>query len=171
MRHISEHINTMKTAKKITLNAILCILVSITCSTVYAQSGIVSGGGTAKTEQGTISCSIGQIVFTQKTSNIGSIQEGLQQPESSVNILNINNINNDLHISASPNPTKDICRISMQSDKNYQYIITTITGKTIEEGTLTNNSELHFQHYLNGIYLLQIKINEKEYTSIKIIKE
>lgn len=71
-----------------------------------------------------------------------------------------------------PNPTKGSIRIERSVDKKIGcYLLTDISGRVIEKGICEDPSlVLDLSSRQNGIYLLELRIDEKPYT-YKIIKQ
>ncbi len=161
----------MKKPQKIVSQAFLCIFLSIAYNTAQAQNGIVSGGNsTIINNEGSISCSIGQVSYSYTNQPEGSIQEGIQQTEIAINNLQIQEHSN-IKLSISPNPTKDFCKITLPITNSYQYKLVTASGKIIETGILQNGTTLSLTNVINGVYFLQIPINEQETITYRIVKE
>jgi len=161
----------MKNTKKAVLKTILSIFLFITYSPIYAQTGIVSGGNSVCIpNEGSISCTIGQVNYLYANSSEGSLQEGIQQAEKCSTNVHVQE-NEKITLKISPNPTKDYCTIQLQDNEKYHYKLTTIEGKILDNGTLQNGTTLQLTNYINGVYFLQITRNESEIQTYRIIKE
>ena len=57
----------------------LIILLGITISGIYAQEAIPTSGGDASSNKGSVSYSVGQIVYSSNTATNGTVTQGVQQ--------------------------------------------------------------------------------------------
>jgi hypothetical protein len=92
--------------KKVKLYAIF--LLSLGLTGLHAQETIPTSGGNALGSGGTVSYTVGQLVYTTNTGTTGSLAQGVQQP---YEISVVNGIDEALGItlnySAFPNPATD----------------------------------------------------------------
>ena len=58
----------------------LTIATAFLCVSLYSQSNTVSAGGDADGDNGSISYSIGQVVYTSAQGSNGNVNQGVQQP-------------------------------------------------------------------------------------------
>jgi hypothetical protein len=111
--------------KKIKLSAVLLLGLGLTG--LQAQTSVNATGGDASGGGGSVSYSVGQVVYTTNTGANGSVAQGVQQPfEISVvtGIEEAKGIN--LSVSAYPNPTTDYLELKVESEKLKDIIIPTV---------------------------------------------
>jgi hypothetical protein len=124
----------------------LSFYLGIILTGLHAQQTIISTSNDAAGIQGTVSYSVGQIVFHTKTGTSGNVSEGIQQP---YEILFMTGIDEEMEINLEcvlyPNPASSFVKLK------------------IEKQTTRN---LHFDLYnVNSVLLKSMKI-EKEETTI-----
>ena len=106
-----------KTRKNIFLGMVLFT------SSLSAQESVNSSGGEATGAGGTVSYSVGQVVYTTNTGSNGSVAQGVQQPYeiSTSGLTEVKGIS--LQISTYPNPVLDylILKIEAYSNENYSF--------------------------------------------------
>ncbi len=154
--------------KRLKLTAIL--LIGLGPTGLQAQEAIsASGSG------GSVSYTVGQIVYQTHTGTSGSVAEGVQQPyEISVvtAIKETEGIN--LEYKAYPNPATDyiILKVKDYNTKNLLYQLYDINGKLLESNKLTNTETgISMDKYASTIYLLKVIDNQQEVKIFKIIKK
>ncbi len=99
---------------------------------VSAQQSNVATGGNASGSGGTVSYSVGQVVFTTNTGPSNTVAQGVQQPYeiSQVVAIEENALFADLLI--YPNPTLDQIVLSVQQTEGVSYALCNASGKLIE---------------------------------------
>ncbi|MBR2261234.1 MAG: T9SS type A sorting domain-containing protein [Paludibacteraceae bacterium] len=142
----------------------------------FSQSSVVASGGSTKTNEGSISISVGQVDYTNTSTENLSINAGVQQPTIERHEqTNKSEVNNHLiKIKAYPNPTPDVFSVFIENDENwYSFVLTNVEGELIYQGELKNNTNLSLGNQPIGAYLLKIYTDnrKKEFITIKIIKE
>lgn len=151
------------------------LIPTIVFGNAWAQSGIVAGGGNMTNEEGSLSCSIGQVDFKQKSSADGQVNAGIQQAAGELSRITHSSDEEYVGygISAYPNPTKDNVLVTINDAEEHAYTLTNVEGKLIQQGKMTRSAQLSLADQAIGTYLLKIttKINEEEFIIIKIIKE
>lgn len=97
--------------KRLKLSAVLLLGLGLTGlqaqTSVNATDGDVSGSG------GSVSYSVGQVVYTTHTGTSGSVAEGVQQPYEISVVTGLEEAQSiNLSVTAYPNPTTDYCQVS-----------------------------------------------------------
>jgi hypothetical protein len=145
------------------------IISFLTCALIAkSQNSVVVSGKAETSIYGSISFTIGQVLYTQKGETY-NFSEGNQQP------YKINYIENksNLHISIYPNPSKDFIYFLVEdlnfNDLNFQLI--SITGKVFRSGKITNQkSFVRLNDLINGVYILKILRGTTEEINYKVLK-
>mgnify|MGYP000944341169 CR=1 FL=1 len=143
-------------------------------SNTHAQQASVSAGNNATGSGGSVSYSVGQVVYTTQTGTTGSITQGVQQPYeiSSLGTDNFSDI--VLKWSAYPNPTVNILTLDI---KNYDlsslsYEMIDLSGKIIETYKITQEeTDIDMSNKVSSIYFIAIIENNKTIKTFKIIKK
>ena len=171
--------NKIGKSKKAKGKSFVAAMAFLTCaisfSTATAQEAIPATGGNAIGSGGSISYSVGQVVYTTNTSTAnGSVAQGVQQPfEISVvtAIEMAKEIN--LSVSAYPNPTTDFLILKIEGDVKTQYIASLfdITGKLLQSQKITSNqTNIVMSNLVPATYFVKITDGSKEVKTFKIIK-
>jgi len=152
----------------------ITIFFSLLTSTIaLSQGAFTSSGGTAQSNSGSVSFSIGQIAYTSADGSNGSVNSGVQQAFEVLTTSGIEESTIHLHITAFPNPTVETLTLSVKdySDKLY-FTLTDVNGKLILEGRVNNSqTAIPMKNLANGNYYLNVKsLEDKKIKTFQIIK-
>lgn len=148
-------------------------LLGLCINTANAQSGITSSGGNASGSGGSVSYSIGQMVYKTNNSSSGSVEQGVQQPHEILVVSGLEEANESyLNLSAFPNPSSDYFILRTESStKNMSYQFFNNTGQLIEnKEIIENDTKILINHLVPGPYFLKVIKANKEVKSFKIMK-
>ena len=138
-----------------------------------AQQATLSAGGNATGSGGSVSYSIGQILYTTNNGTIGTVAQGVQQPYEISVLSGIDNFIIGLSISIYPNPTSDILVLSIGnfdiSKMTYQLFDS--RNRLIDTKKIINNPQfISMQNLAGGLYFLRVINNNKNVKTFKIVK-
>ncbi|ESU27107.1 hypothetical protein FLJC2902T_22150 [Flavobacterium limnosediminis JC2902] len=145
----------------------------LSCTQINAQEAIASSGENVSGSSGTISYSVGQIVYTTATGTNGSLSQGVEQPIEIQTLSGADNFNVSLELSIYPNPTTDLLYLQVKESnfENVQYQLFDFNGRLLENKRVTTASTtIQMEKYPGAIYLLKVLDNNKEVKTFKIIK-
>ncbi|HEY5591668.1 MAG TPA: T9SS type A sorting domain-containing protein [Paludibacter sp.] len=158
--------------KKLKLGTVFLFVIGL--AVLQAQNTIPAAGGNATGAGGTVSYSIGQIVYTTNTGTNGKIYQGVQQP---FEISVVTGIEEALDISLEmvvyPNPAMDYINliIGNYEIENLKYQLYDINGSMLQnnivEGIETN---IIMNNYTSGTYFLKVTDGNRVIKTFKIIK-
>ncbi len=155
------------------LKLIIISLVSSGLSSVMAQNCIPAVGGNATGPGGTISYTIGQIVYTSVSGNNGSIIQGVQQPFEISVVTGVELTDINLSFSVYPNPTTDflILKIENQNAESYSFWLYNLSGNLLLNKKVEGiETQIGLQNIPTGTYFLKVTNGRKELKTFKIIK-
>lgn len=142
---------------------------------IQAQTSINTTGNNVAGYGGTVSYTIGQLVYTTHAASNGTIIQGIQQPYE-VSIVTedseITNIN--LALSAYPNPTFNnlILEVKESVLSNLYFQLFDINGKLLELRKITEKqTNINMQNRTPAIYFLKITDGNKKLKTFKIKKK
>jgi len=157
------------------IKSFLCLLLlSGLCTAIHAQSTIPATGGNATGSGGSVSYTIGQILYSTFTGTTGTSAQGVQQPyEISVvtSLKEAKDIN--LICSVYPNPTDNFLTLKVgdYENANFSYWLYGVSGNLIEtKKVLSNETQISLGNQVSGSYFLKITSGNKEIKTFKIIK-
>lgn len=133
-----------------------------------AQSAIVSGGFDIANGFGSISSSIGNIVYKSNDKTL-HISEGVEHAF----IINEINTNSNLRVAVYPNPTTDLVYFKVEN-LNYQnltYKVYDISGNLLKAGSVFNlQSSISIGNFTNNIFIIKLYRGNTESQSFKVYK-
>lgn len=141
-----------------------------------AQEALTASGGKASGDEGSVSYTIGQLVYSTITgTDHNSITQGVQQPFEISVVSSIEEaIGINLEIVVYPNPATDylILKINNVTGIKYEASLYSINGMLLKNKKIIDNeTQVSMQDLVPGIYFLRVTDNEKEIKVFKIIKK
>ena len=148
-----------------------CMLCAVL--TIQAQDAIPVSGGEAAGSGGTVSYSVGQLMYT---TNIGSgtVSQGIQQSFEFQTLSNTELTTVNLTVVTYPNPTKDfiILKITDSALNNLRYSLFDVNGKSIASDSITESStQIQLKHLSIGAYILKVSQQNQSLKTFKILKQ
>lgn len=141
---------------------------------VASQETFVSAGINVTTNDGSMSSSTGQLLYTTVTGNSGTVYHGIQLPfDISVVSGNRDTQGILLECIVYPNPTSDAVKLNI---KNYRtagltYQLLDINGKMLSGDKIENDETTIFMQQLPAsVYFVKIMEGRQEIKVFKIIK-
>lgn len=141
---------------------------------VHAQQAITASGGEASGSEGTVSYSVGQVVYTTNIGANGSVAQGVEHPyEISVvtGLKEASGIN--LICSAYPNSTKGFLILKIEGNLQPQYLASLydLSGKLLKSIEVeANETSFDLSNLVIARYLLKVIQGNREVKIFKIIK-
>lgn len=155
--------------KKIKLSVLLLSL----GLALQAQQTSPATGGSASGSGGTVTYSVGQVVYTTSQGANGTVAQGVQQPFEISVVLGGANNNINLEMVVYPNPTTDFLTLNINNYNltNFSYQLFDAGGKKIESRKITSVTEtIRMAKLPGGLYFLSIINNNQIIKTFKIIK-
>lgn len=158
--------------KKLKLSAVLLLGLGLTG--LQAQEVIPATGGNASGSGGSVSYSVGQVVYTTNTGTNGSVVQGVQQPFEISAVSGLEETKGiTLQCEVYPNPVTDHLKLTVENYKksNLTYQLDDISGKLLETKKLEGNqTSIVMSNLVPATYFLKVIQDNKEVKSFKIIK-
>ena len=158
--------------KRLKLSAVLLLGLGLTGlqaqTSVNATDGDVSGSG------GSVSYSVGQVVYTTHTGTSGSVAEGVQQPYEISVVTGLEEAQSiNLSVTAYPNPTTDYLtlRIDEFEISNLSYQLYDMNGKLLQNEKIAGNqTSIVMSNLVPATYFVKVVQGNREIKTFKIIK-
>ncbi len=160
----------MKFTKKILLTNIMLLAV------VFAngQTTATTSGGVASGSGGTVSYSVGQVVFNTNTGTNGSVAEGIHQPYEIAVVSGLEEAKSiNLSVTAYPNPTTNYLTLSTNEFdvSNLSYQLYDMQGILLQSKKITGNQTgIAMENLVPATYFVKVIQENKEVKTFKIIK-
>ncbi len=141
---------------------------------LYAQETMVSTGGNVTGNEGTVSYSIGQVVYHTHTGSNGSVLEGIQSAYeiSEVTLVSVGE-KVELNVTVYPNPATDylILEVKNMELTDLSFQLYNINGKLLQRTKITHQqTNIALSSFVPTTYFVRVFKNEIEVKSFKIIK-
>jgi len=151
----------------------LLIQLLITQAGIYSQTAVPATGGNISDVGGTVSYTVGEVVYTTISNNNVTITQGVQQPYEIFTVGIEDGINENISLSVFPNPSEN--ELNLQVDgadySNYSFQLSDLQGKILESGNIsTNLTLLNLTDYPSAPYFVKILQENKVVKIFKIIK-
>ncbi len=158
--------------KKAKLCAVL--LLGLGLSTAHSQEAFPAAGGNASSSSGSVSYSVGLMVFKTTLGSDGSVSQGVQQPYEIATTLELEEFQGSkLNLYAYPNPTIEFITLKadMAESDDFSYQFFDITGRLLMERKLRDTeTNIQVSNYAPATYFLKVLQNNTEVKTFKIIK-
>lgn len=157
--------------KQIILNVLL--LSGLCLTGAQAQESVNTSGGNASSGSGSVSYSIGQVVYTTNTSASGTLTQGVQQPFEIITLGADDVPQIQLTAMVYPNPTVQNLTLSiLEFDlTEVEYSLFDMQGKIISNGKVTQTeTEIEMSLLASANYFLRVSKAGTELKTFKIIK-
>jgi hypothetical protein len=139
-----------------------------------AQESVNSIGGVDVGTGGTVSFSVGQMVYTTDTKESGSMVQGIQRPYR-ITTTDIRKVNDDISFKAYPNPSSDDLFLEMNAYRSEKlvYHLYDMQGKLIMTNPIESpKTQINMRALAVGAYLIQIyNSNNQPIQTIQVIKD
>lgn len=153
---------------------VLSMLAILVCILLQAQTSNPASGGNASGGGGSVSYTVGQIVYITNTGTNGSSSQGVQQPYEISVVTGIEEAQDiSLEVSVYPNPAQDyvILKIKNYEVENLDYQLYDINGSLIKDNKVEGNeTTIEMQNLKPSVYFLKMTDNLKAIKTFKIIK-
>lgn len=146
---------------------------------LQAQTSVNASGGNATGSGGSVSYSVGQLVYTTNTGTSGSVAEGVQQAYEISVVTALEEAKGiNLSVSAYPNPTTDYLTLSIDNSVKtnhdlslLSYQLYDMNGKLLQSKTI-NEAQTHIAmgNLIRASYLLTVSQNNTTFKTFRIIK-
>jgi hypothetical protein len=157
--------------KRVTLITLFICCIGLTG--LNAQNAVPASGGNGTGSGGTVSYTVGQVVYTTIT-NSGSVAQGVQQPYEISVITAIEAAKEiSLEMSVYPNPATDYLKLVIDGEVKTQSIASLydINGNLLRTVKIEGQETIiSMQTLLPSTYFLKVTDNKKVIKTFEIIK-
>lgn len=158
---------------KVIISAVLVLVSGLT--ELKAQEAVIASGGNAAGTGGSVSYSVGQVVYTTNTGTNGSAVQGVQQPYEISTVTGIEEAKGiNLVCFAYPNPATDFIKLIIEDYEvqHIRYQVYDINGSLLLSNKVeANETNISIQSLLPATYFLKVTDRDKLIKTFKIIKK
>ena len=158
---------------RLKLSTILMLGLVLTIG-VQAQEAIPASGGNASSSGGSVSYTVGQVLYITNTGTNGSVAEGVQQPYEISVVVGIEEAKGiNLLCTVYPNPATDFLtlEVDIPDNANLFFQLYDIMGKLLVSKKLIDlKTTIPMTSLPPATYFLKVTDNQKVVKTFKIIK-
>ncbi len=149
----------------------LTIATAFLCVSLYSQSNTVSAGGDADGDNGSISYSIGQVVYTSAQGSNGNVNQGVQQPYDVGVVTGIEEAG--INLSVFPNPTSGLLTLTVADEDAslLSYQLFDASGRLVDsKNKLNSTNTISLDGYATGVFTLSVSRENKQVKSFRLVR-
>ena len=149
----------------------LTIATAFLCVNLYSQINTVSAGGDADGDNGSISYSIGQVVYTSAQGSNGNVNQGVQQPYDVGVVTGIEEAG--INLSVFPNPTSGLLTLTVADEDAslLSYQLFDASGRLVDsKNKLNSTNTISLDGYATGVYTLSVSRENKQVKSFRLVR-
>ena len=159
--------------KQLKLSTLLMFGLVLTIG-AQAQEAIPTTGGNASGSDGSVSYTVGQILYTTNTGANGSVAEGVQQPYEISVVVGIEQAKDiNLICTVYPNPATDLLTLEVEipDNENLFFQLYDVMGKLLVNKKLIDiKTTIPMTNLAPATYFLKVTDNQNVVKTFKIIK-
>jgi hypothetical protein len=151
-------------------------LLICSAETLSAQHAVLSTGGDLSSSTGSVSYSIGQVIYNHIDGEIGSLNQGVQQPYT-FTIVGINDPQQETSWRLFPNPANEFVNIQLSttspfnSGHQYSARLFDMKGNLVTEKILDQEiNRISLRQCIDATYIVQIIDQHQTIQSYALIK-
>lgn len=160
--------------KQLKLSAVLLLGLGLTG--LQAQTNVNATGGNASGNGGSVSYSVGQVVYTTHKGSNGSVAQGVQQPYE-ISVAGIDEANGiSLRVTAYPNPTTHYVTLEIDAStslsiQSMSYQLYDIQGKILQNQKITGyRTSIDMNNLVPSTYFVKVIQENKANKAVKTFK-
>ncbi len=159
--------------KKLKLSAGLLFVLGLTG--ILAQESVNTSGGDTSGSGGSVSYSVGEVLYQTTSGTNGSVAEGVQLPYEISAVTAIEEAKGTgLSVSAYPNPATDHLTLEIHAlnTDNLSYQLYDIQGKLLQNEKINRNQvNISMGHLIPATYFVSVTHGSQRVKLFKIIKK
>lgn len=151
---------------------IALIIAVISCSNLKAQESVNTAAFEAVGSGGSVSASIGQVIYTSVSSSHGILSSGVQQPVITEVVSGLRNQNIKIESKIYPNPTSNELKLEVKGIGSYLYQLFDANGNILKSHIVeTSETVIDIRELPAAIYFINVNSKGKVLKSFKVLKQ
>ena len=149
------------------------LLLFLCLFTANAQQAVLPAGGDASGTGGSVSYSIGQIVYTTVSGSSGKVSQGVQQAYEIFSV-GIEDWPGGIVLHVFPNPTSDQLTLEIKGYQNQSlaYRLTDTNGRLLKKEMITaDQTRIDMHTWPEAAFFLSVTLDNKQAQTFKIVKK
>ena len=156
------------------IQIVLLFTLLLMAGIAHSQESTNTSGGEATGSGGSVSYSVGQVVYTTNSGSSGTVAQGVQHAYE-ISVVGVNNTQSNISLNAFPNPATDVLtlQISNYNNEKLMYQLYDLNGKLISsEQIIASLTQINTATLAISTYFIDILNQEnKKVQSFKILKK
>ena len=148
------------------------IFLLVSSGILHAQDAVPASGGDASGAGGSLSYTVGQVVYTSNSSATGSTTLGVQQTYTIISDVGLT-VENIALVSTYPNPTTNFITLSIEDQDltKLSYQLFDVTGKLLQKEAVTaTTTTIEMASLKPATYILKVMEESTTISEFKIVK-
>jgi hypothetical protein len=157
--------------------ALLPLFYAFSFSVVTAQEALPVSGGNALGDNGSLSYSVGQVIYTAVIGNSVTLSQGVQQPYEISVVTGVEKVAGiGILVSAYPNPAADFLTLKIDGPaisgiQSMEYMLLDMNGRLLRSEKISGSETLiEMTGFVPAIYFVKVTQSNTEIKTFKIIK-
>jgi spore coat protein U-like protein len=156
------------------IQIVLLFTLLLMAGIAQAQESTNTSGGEATGSGGSVSYSVGQVVYTTNSGSSGTVAQGVQHAYE-ISVVGVNNTQSNISLNAYPNPATDVLtlQISNYNNEKLMYQLYDLNGKLISSEQIgASQTQINTATLPKATYFIDVLNQEnKKVQSFKILKK
>ena len=143
-------------------------------ATILAQNAISTTGGNATGSGGTVSYTLGQVVYLTITGTAGTVMQGIQQPYEITVVTGSEESGILLEWTVYPNPAGEFIMLKVNGynfEKLYYQLFNLSGDLLLNRRADGDQTQIQMGNLKSGTYILKVSDNTRDLKTFKIIKK
>lgn len=163
--------------KSITIRILPILVIMLLSTGIFAQDihqSVAAGGGDIAGTTGSVSYTVGQLVYTPIFGSAGSVEQGVQEIFEIMDITEIGEHTLSYTVAVFPNPASEelIIKIDLKEFEGCMFRLYDISGELIHSNyIMTDETSVDMSGLMPSTYLLILSNHDQEYKTFKILKK
>jgi hypothetical protein len=144
--------------------------------TLFAQQAVVTAGGNISSASGSVSYSIGQVMYSHIEGEVGSLNQGVQQPHV-FTIVGVEDVRKDIIVRLFPNPANQFVHLQLTTpaafdgSKPLSARMYDMQGNLLSTQNLSDDiTTISLNQLTEAMYILQVWQDQTQIKSFKLFK-
>jgi spore coat protein U-like protein len=156
------------------IQIVLLFTLLLMAGIAHSQESTNTSGGEATGSGGSVSYSVGQVVYTTNSGSSGTVAQGVQHAYE-ISVVGVNNTQSNISLNAYPNPATDVLtlQISNYNNEKLMYQLYDLNGKLISSEQIgVSQTQINTATLPTATYFIDVLNQEnKKVQSFKILKK
>lgn len=155
------------------VHVLLALPFCMFANALLAQNAPVASGGNGSSAAGSVSYSVGQVVYTYVESSTGAASQGVQQPYEFYT-LSVDPEYQEVFFQLYPNPTTDFIQLNIDAALlgDLSFRIIDVQGQVLlTQEIYSTSTSVNLNAFSSGTYFVHLYKNQHSIKIVRLIKQ